>query len=313
MPVSPAQKNLFVIQTKGTGMKYLPFIGLLIVVLAAAGCVTKNQNTPVTPARTTAPSGTPAGEDPVAARSGYTDGLTDRILDMTYAYDENTIYWPNAVPFNLTPESRGITERGYWYAANFYAASEHGGTHADAPLHFAENGRTIDQVPLEEWIGPAVKIDMREQCARDRDYLMSVDDIKNWENKYGRIPAGAWVIMYTGIGTQYYPDPVRVLGTDKKGLSALPELSFPAFSKESAEFLVKERNITGIAIDTPSIDYGRSQDFFVHRVICGANKLGLENIASLDKLPEKGAMLYVIPMSIKGGTGAPARVFAILP
>jgi len=232
---------------------------------------------------------------------------------MTYAYDEHTIYWPNAKPFNLTPESRGITERGYWYAANFYAASEHGGTHADAPLHFAENGRTIDQVPLEEWIGPAVKIDTREQCARDRDYLMSSDDIKNWERKYGRIPAGAWVIMYTGIGTQYYPDPVRVMGTDKKGPSALPELSFPAFSRESAEFLIKERNITGIAIDTPSIDYGRSQDFPVHRVICGAGKLGLENIASLDKLPEKGAMLYVIPMLIKGGTGAPARVFAILP
>jgi kynurenine formamidase len=231
---------------------------------------------------------------------------------MTYVFDENTMYWPNASPFKLTSEFRGMNERGYWYAANFYAASEHGGTHADAPIHFAKNGRTIDQIPLEEWIGPGVKIDARKQCASDRDYLMSVEDIKKWERKYGPIPVGAWVIMYTGIGTQFYPDPKRVLGTDKKGLTALPELSFPAFSRESAEFLTKERNIKGIAIDTPSIDNGKSQDFWVHRVICGADKLGLENIANLDKLPATGAMLYVIPMSIKGGTGAPARVFAIL-
>jgi kynurenine formamidase len=248
-----------------------------------------------------------------ATCSGCAAENQDKLLDMTYAYDGNTIYWPNASPFKLTPEFHGMTERGYWYAANFYAASEHGGTHADAPLHFARNGRTIDQVPLAEWIGPAVRIDTTRQCSRNRDYLLSVEDIKQWEKEYGRIPAGAWVVMYTGIGTQFYPDPKHVLGTDKKGLPALPELSFPAFSKESAEFLTKERNIRGIAIDTPSMDYGKSQDFQVHRTICGADKLGLENIANLDKLPVTGATLYVIPMSIKGGTGAPARVFAILP
>lgn len=248
----------------------------------------------------------------ITAWDGFAAGQLGRLLDMTYVYDENTIYWPNATPFKLTPEFHGMTEKGYWYAANFYAASEHGGTHADAPLHFAKNGRTIDQISLEEWIGPAIKIDVREQCVKNRDYLLSVDDIKKWEKKYGRIPAGAWVIMYTGIDTQYYPDRKKVLGTDKKGLEAIPELSFPAFSKESAEFLMKERNIRGIAIDTPSIDCGKSTEFWVHRVVCGADKLALENIAKLDKLPVKGATLYVIPMPIKGGTGAPARVFAII-
>jgi len=240
-------------------------------------------------------------------------GQQDRMLDMTYAYDDKTIYWPNATPFKLTPEFHGMTERGYWYAANFYAASEHGGTHADAPLHFAKGGRTIDRIPLAEWVGPAVKIDARKSCSLDRDYLLSVADIIEWERKHGRIPAGAWVIMYTGFGTQFYPDPARVLGTDKKGPAAIPALHFPAFSPEAAAFLTKERNIRGLAIDTPSIDYGQSKDFPVHRIICGADKLGLENIANLDKLPEKGATLYVMPMPIKGGTGAPARVFAILP
>jgi kynurenine formamidase len=119
--------------------------------------------------------------------------------------------------------------------------------------------------------------------------------------------------MYTGIDTLYYPDKKKVLGTDKIGEEALPELSFPGFSPESVEFLIKERNITGIAIDTPSIDYGRSKDFKVHQILCGADKLALENIAKLDELPPSGAMLYVIPIPIKDGTGAPARVFSILP
>jgi len=180
-------------------------------------------------------------------------------------------------------------------------------------MHFAEKGRTIDQIPLAEWIGPAAKIDVTRRCAKDRDYLLRVEDIKAWEKQNGQLPAGAWVIMYTGIGTRYYPDRRRVLGTDIKGIAALPHLSFPGFSPEAAEFLVKERNITGIALDTPSVDYGKSQDFRVHRIICGANKLALENIAHLDQLPARGATLYAVPMLIKDGTGAPARVYAVLP
>jgi kynurenine formamidase len=171
----------------------------------------------------------------------------------------------------------------------------------------------MDQVPLAEWIGPAVKIDVTAKCEQNRDYLLSVEDIEAWEKKFGRIPEGAWVIMSTGIGTRHYPDKKMVLGTEKTGEEALPELSFPGFSPESVEFLVKNRNFTGIAIDTPSIDYGKSKDFRVHQILCGANKLALENIANLDKIPERGATLYVIPILIKDGTGAPARVFAITP
>lgn len=243
----------------------------------------------------------------------YAAEAGDRMLEMTYPYDEKTIYWPNAETFKQTKGNWGINDQGFWYAANDYRAAEHGGTHADAPIHFAKNGRTIDQIPLPEWIGPAVKIDVTKKCELDRDYLLTVDDIKQWEKNYGRIPDGAWVIMYTGIGTTYYPDRKKVLGTDIQGIAALPYLSFPGFSPESAEFLVKERNIRGIALDTPSIDYGKSKDFRVHRIICGADKLALENIAALDKLPAKGATLYVIPMLIRNGTGAPARVFAVLP
>jgi len=239
--------------------------------------------------------------------------IKGEILDMTYPYDENSIYWPTAKPFQLVKVFWGISEGGYWYASNEFSASEHGGTHADAPIHFAEKGRTMDQIPLGEWIGPAVKIDVTLKCEEDRDYLLSVDDIKIWEEVYGKIPDGAWVVMYTGIDTNYYPDKKKVLGTEKTGAEAIAELSFPGFSPESAEFLTKERNITGIAIDTPSIDYGKSTEFMVHRIMFAADKLALENIANLDKLPAEGAFLYVIPMLIKDGTGAPARVFAVLP
>ncbi len=249
----------------------------------------------------------------VPANSQDTSPETGKLLEMTYTFDENAIYWPTAEPFKLEKLNWGPVESGWWYASNNYGASEHGGTHVDAPIHFSEKGKTIDQIPLHDWIGPAVKIDLVSKCLSNRDYLLTVGDIKEWEAKHGIIPDNAWVLMYTGIDTRYYPDKKKVLGTAKTGKDALPELSFPGFSAEVAEFLVNKRNIKGIGLDTPSIDYGKSKDFMVHRICFKANKLAIENIANLDKLPARGAILYAIPMLIKDGTGAPARVFAVLP
>lgn len=245
--------------------------------------------------------------------AGYGREKQGKILDMTYTFGEDSIYWPTGKAFKSKEIFRDIHDRGWWYASNDYGANEHGGTHVDAPIHFARSGRTIDQVPLHEWIAPAVKIDVTKRCEENRDYRLRLADIKQFEKKYGRIPGRAWVIMYTGIGTRFYPDKEKVLGTTKTGKKALKYLTFPGFSVESVDFLLKERNITGIAIDTPSIDYGKSLDFEVHRLLCGADKLAIENIANLDKLPCTGAILYAIPMNIENGTGAPARVFAILP
>ncbi len=249
----------------------------------------------------------------IPANSQDTSLETGKLLDMTYTFDENTIYWPTTEPFKMEKLYWGFVKGGWWYASNNYGASEHGGTHVDAPIHFSENGKTIDQIPLHDWIGPAVKIDVVSKCLSNRDYLLTVEDIKQWEAKYGIMPDNAWVLMYTGIDTRYYPDKKKVLGTEKTGKDALPELSFPGFSAEAAKFLVNKRNIKGIGLDTPSIDYGKSKDFIVHRICSKVNKLAIENIANLDKLPAKGAILYAIPMLIKDGTGAPARIFAVLP
>lgn len=240
-------------------------------------------------------------------------GPKEKLVDMTFPFSEDSIYWPTDKPFTPTTVFKGITPGGWWYASNQYAASEHGGTHVDAPIHFSEKGRTIGQVPLQEWIGPAVKIDVTAKSLSNRDYQLTVADIQAWEKKHGRIPKGAWVIMQSGIDGRFYPIKKEVLGTDKTGPEAVAELHFPGFSPEAVTFLLAKRTITGIAIDTPSIDPGTSKDFKVHQELCKAEKLGLENIANLDRIPESGAVLYVIPMFIRNGTGAPARVFARLP
>ncbi len=247
------------------------------------------------------------------AATPYCAAAGEKLLDMTFPFAEESIYWPTDKPFTPTVVFKGITEGGYWYASNQYAASEHGGTHVDAPIHFSKDGRAVGQVPLEEWIGPAVKIDVTDKSLANRDYQLTVADILAWEKRHGAIPQGAWVIMQSGIDGRFYPDRKEVLGTEKTGKAAVAELHFPGFSPEAVAFLLAKRQITGIAIDTPSIDPGTSRDFRAHRELCGAQKLALENIANLDRLPESGAMLYVIPMFIKDGTGAPARVFAVLP
>jgi kynurenine formamidase len=188
--------------------------------------------------------------------------------------------------------------------------AEHGGTHMDAPIHFAEQGRTAEQVPLRSCIGPAVVIDVRQQSAADRDYRLGIDDVATWERAHGQIPAGAMVIMYSGWGT-FWPDKARYLGTAEHGDVA--NLHFPGFSKEAAELLVNQRHVAAVGVDTASMDYGQSTDFIVHQIVNGANTPGFENLANIDRLPAAGATLVALPIKIAGGSGGPARIIAILP
>ncbi len=232
------------------------------------------------------------------------------VVDLSYAFGPDTIYWPTAESFTLERVAYGRTAEGYWYAANNLCMAEHGGTHMDAPIHFAEAKRTNDQVPLSSCIGPAAIIDVRAQAATNRDYRLTVNDIKAWEDRYGQLPAGAFVIMWSGWGA-YWKDKLHYLGTDKQGDVA--NLHFPGFSKEAAEHLISDRDIAAIGVDTASMDYGQSKDFIVHRIINGANRPGFENLANLDRLPPSGATVIALPMKISGGSGGPARVIAILP
>jgi kynurenine formamidase len=238
------------------------------------------------------------------------DLATADVIDLTYAFDEHTLYWPNSPSnFELKKQAYGVTPGGYFYASNTFCAPEHGGTHLDAPIHFSATGRTIDQIPPRQLIGPGIVIDVTKKTAADRDYRLTLDDIQAWEARNGTIPAGAIVILRTGWG-KYYGDRKAYFGDDTPG--ATDKLHFPSFSAEAAKFLVEQRHAGAIGLDTPSIDYGPSKDFIVHQIAMGAQVPGLENLANLEKLPEKGAWIIALPMKIGGGSGGPLRVVALL-
>lgn len=247
---------------------------------------------------------------PEAIRSAGLVGIDEsKLVDLTYAFDDQTIYWPTAKPFEWQKEAWGKSAGGYWYTAARYAASEHGGTHLDAPIHFGEGKQAADEIPISRLVGPAIVIDVSQACAGNADYRLTTEDIAAWEKEHGVIPNESIVLVRTGWG-RFWPDKKKYLGTDAPGDVA--NLHFPGISREAAE-LLSQRRIDAIGIDTASIDYGQSKDFIAHQILNGANIYGLENVANLERLPAKGATLIALPMKIKGGTGGPARIIALLP
>lgn len=233
------------------------------------------------------------------------------IVDLSHAYGEDTLYWPTSPSkFELEVLSHGMTEGGFFYSANSLSTPEHGGTHLDAPIHFAEGQWTTEQIPLERLIGPAVVIDAAEQAAADPDYRLDGEDLFAWETEHGLVPEGAIVLLRTGW-SERWPDALAYLGDDTPGDAS--NLHFPAYGEEVTRTLVEERRVAVLGIDTASIDYGPSTDFVVHQVAMGANVAGLENLTNLDRVPATGAWVVALPMKITGGSGGPARIVALLP
>ncbi|WP_010229663.1 cyclase family protein [Gillisia marina] len=233
------------------------------------------------------------------------------IIDLSHSFSEETIYWVTAKEFEMEEVAKGITDKGFYYAANNFATAEHGGTHIDAPIHFAENGQTVDEIPLSNLIGDAIKIDVSENAIANPDYLISIEDIKTWEEENGKIKVGSIILLETGF-SKLYPDKLKYLGTEERGEEAVKKLHFPGLAPEAAKWLVKNRNIHAIGIDTPSIDYGQSQDFESHITLLSKNIPAFENLTNLDKLPSKDFKVIALPMKIKGGSGAPLRIVAII-
>ena len=232
-----------------------------------------------------------------------------RVVDLSYPFDQNTVYWPTAESFKLDTDFEGVTDKGYFYSAYRYSAAEHGGTHLDAPVHFAKGHNTVDQIPLEQLMGNGVVIDVSDKAASNRDYLVSVADFENWERRNGRIAPGTIVFLRTGFG-KYYPDRKMYLGTDERGAGAVAKLHFPGLDPAAARWLTQNRSIKAIGLDTASIDYGQSTLFESHRILFEKNIPALENVANLDQLPVKGFSVIALPMKIKGGSGGPVRIVA---
>lgn len=239
------------------------------------------------------------------------DLRTARVVDLTHPFDERTLYWPTAPSgFKLERYHYGKTDAGFFYSAYGFCAPEHGGTHLDAPIHFGEGRWTADQVPVDRLVRPAVVIDVAAAAAADPDHRLTVEELRAWEARHGRIPDGAIVLLRTGWSARW-PDRKRYLGDDTPGDAS--RLHFPSYGPEAARWLVAERKAAALGVDTASIDHGPSKDFPVHQAVAAANVLGLENLAGLEALPATGAWVVALPMKIAGGSGGPLRAIALLP
>jgi kynurenine formamidase len=189
---------------------------------------------------------------------------------------------------------------------NWWRIMEHAGTHLDAPLHFSENGATADAIGAGELVVPLAVIDVRKKVESDPDYLMGIEDVLVWEKRFKRLPNSCCVAMLSGWASRV-GDAAKYTGKDAAG-----SFHFPGISPELAEWLLKERNVLGLAVDTLSLDHGASKDFKTHHIWLPAGRWGLENVANLEKLPPSEAFVVVGLPRVKGSTGGPVRLIALI-
>jgi kynurenine formamidase len=245
-------------------------------------------------------------------RSQLLDWEHARLVDLTHSFGADTIVWPTEQDFRLVIQQAGKTSRGYYYASNRMEMAEHGGTHIDAPIHFSKDGQMVDQIPIERLVGTGVRIDVSAQCANDRNYRVTVQDFERWEATHGQVPARAIVLVDTGFA-RFWPSRQDYLGTELRGQEGVRVLHFPGVHPDAAAWLVHERRVKAVGIDTASIDYGQSTHFETHVALLTHNVPVFENLADLDSLPATGFDVVALPMKIAGGTGGPLRIIAVLP
>lgn len=234
----------------------------------------------------------------------FADSMT--IVDLTHAVSADAPYWPGPAQSPFRHDTIAAHADGSPSMAA-YAAPEHFGTHFDAPVHFGAGLASVDQIPATDLFGPAAIIDVTEKAAADEDYAVTADDVRMWESEHGPIPTGAIVVMRSGWAARWAHGD-RYYNADADG-----RLHFPAFAEDAARFLVEERDVSGIGVDTGSVDPGNAAGFPVHEIVNGSGRFHLENLADLSALPESGAYLIVAPIKIEGGSGGQVRVFAVVP
>lgn len=239
----------------------------------------------------------PAGADSLQQKI-----MAAKVVDLSHPMYDEMPFWPGGVPFKKTR----LVDYDQGYQLHKFEMGENTGTHVDAPSHFIEGNRPIDEIPLGDLIVPAVVIDVQDKVADNPDYQLSADDVRAWEADHGTIPAGSLVILNSGWHKRF-GEPARYINMDADGV-----MHFPGYGKDAGELLVA-RNVVGIGIDTLSIDHGPSKDFATHVVVLKANKYQIENMANLDALPPTGATVVIGVLPVKEGSQAQARIYALLP
>jgi kynurenine formamidase len=247
-------------------------------------------------AATVAAAASPARAQ-VTPRPGFSN-----VMDLSHVHATGFPIWPGFTPIQVATL---VTHDKDGFFANLWVTPEHHATHVDAPIHFGKNAWSAEAVPATTLVSPAVVIHIHDRARGNPDAQVTVDDLKAWEGKHGRIPNGAAVLMYSGWEARAGDQ------TAFRNMDAQGGMHFPGFSKEAGEFLLKERNINGIGVDTLSLDHGASKDFAVHYSVLPANKWGIENLANLAKIPEAGATIFVGLPKVKGASGGPARILAV--
>ena len=255
---------------------------------------------------------TRSAPQPSESQPAFASFSAGQLVDLSHTYDASTLFWPTAQPFALQKVADGETPGGYYYAANNFSAAEHGGTHIDSPVHFARGRLTVDRIPLDTLMAPAVVVDVTQSSAKQADYQVTAEDFARFEREHGEIPAGSIVLLATGFASRW-PDAQAYLGTAERGDAAVAKLHFPGLHPDAAKWLVTNRSVKAVGIDTASIDFGQSTLFETHRTLMARDIPAFENLASLDRLPSTGALVIALPMKIGGGSGAPLRAVAILP
>lgn len=223
-----------------------------------------------------------------------------RFQDLTHVFTEGFPVFSGATPTRETLVT--IPANGFY--AQRWTFGEHSGTHMDAPGHFVLGGRLSPEITPQELIVPIVVIDISARAAADPDAVVTVDDVRGFERRHGRIPDGALVAMNSGWAAKI-DDPLEF-----KGGAAFPDYHFPGFGLEAAMWLAEHRDVTGIGVDTLSLDPGNSTTFAVHVNFLATDRYGLENMNNLDKIPPRGALAYVGLIPWEEGSGGPCRVIA---
>jgi kynurenine formamidase len=226
------------------------------------------------------------------------------VLDLTHPLSPAFPIWPGPANFPIKVTNTATVAKDGYYA-NKWEVVEHHGTHLDAPAHFAPKGLTAERLEASSLIVPAAVIDLRERARKEADAVVTVDDLRAWEKAHGRLPKQCGVFLNSGWDAKA-GDARAFLGQDRA-----KTLHFPGFSKEACAFLLTEREVAGLAVDTLSLDFGASKDFAVHKLWLGAGKWGLECVANLSKLPPAGATVFVGAPKVIGASGGPTRVLAV--
>ena len=236
----------------------------------------------------------------MTAPAAMADGHSN-VHDLSHVYDANFPTYFGTPGISMEQEFN-FAESGF----NLFRVShnEHVGTHIDAPLHFSADGQSVDEIPVENLVCPLCVVDIAAKAAEDADAQVTPDDLKAWIAAHGDIPDRACVAMHSGWAAKVGGDGYRNVGADEK-------MHFPGFHVEAVNMLMEETGATSIAVDTLSLDHGPSADFVSHYAWLPTNRFGIENMAGLDKVPAAGATLVVGAPNHRGGSGGPARIFAM--